>query len=79
MLFVPRLTCDLQAKAAAQGAWDKAKAINEEHKIVEKASDVAKTSWDKAKEFDKKHDVNGKIGRGLLAGFNKVTGVRVCV
>ncbi len=25
--------------------------------------------------FDKKHDVSGKVGKVLLTGFNKVTGM----
>lgn len=73
-LTAERVFLHKQAKAASSGAIERAKAFNEEHKVTERTAAMAKSTYSVAKEFDTKHDVSGKVGRGLLSGFNKLSG-----
>lgn len=50
MRYVQPLNLDGQVKEAAQGTYQRAKEVDEEHKVVDKAKAGASRAWIRAKE-----------------------------
>jgi hypothetical protein len=54
---------------------DKAKAIDEEHHLTEKAATAAKTGVAKAREVDAKYGISDKVSTGAGAAFSKIKAI----
>jgi len=65
---------DLTTKASRgiKAVWSKGKALNEEHKIAERAGSAGKKLATSLSEMNAKYDLTGKIGKGLSKGFDKL-------
>ena len=58
---------------AALAIGDKAREINEEHKISDKVAEGAKNSLAWAHDMNERHDVSGKVTAGITAAGNWIT------
>jgi len=60
-------------KATVHGI-DKAREINEQHKITATAGQWLQQGVNSARDFNHKHDVTGKMASGVESGMNKLSG-----